>query len=344
MSTTLDSLIKIASEKFDIMEEDDPKNVIPNDSFSESTYYPLTPKSVLPESMTPAYSSAIPLLSLRALEKLNPIDLKRLSYHMSPPRMRTQKIEKEPTINMEIIDQKVENPENNMSQDIVLHSGTTIDHGETYDNPQAMQDVEKLSLSPKPLETPLQQKAQGSVASPSFPQTPSPPLPSPLPTTYTIPPPPPPSRFPTTYTIPPPPPTPSPPIHHPNMALPPPPPLPLSSSLPLVPPPPPPIPFKSGPAPAPPPSMPRGSGAAAPPPPPPGAGRCLRPKATTKLKRSTQLGNLYRTLKGKVEGSSIKVKSSGGRTNAVGAGTSGKQGMADALAEMTKRYTLLDTP
>ncbi|ESW20196.1 hypothetical protein PHAVU_006G188600 [Phaseolus vulgaris] len=326
MSTTLDCLIKIASEKFDIMEEDDPKKVLPYNSFSDMNYSPVTPKSVLPESMTPAYSSTIPLWSPRAVEKLNPIDLKRLSYHMSSPRMQTHKIKKEPTMNMEIIDPKVENPENKISQDIVLPSGTTSDHGETYDNPQAKEDVEKLSVSPKPLQTPtLQQKAQGSVASPSSPLTPPPP------------PPPPPSPLPTTCTIPPPPPTSSPPVLQPNRALPPPPPLPLSSSLALVPPPPPPIPFKSGPAPAPPPSMPRGSGAAAPPPPPPGAGRCLRPKATTKLKRSTQLGNLYRTLKGKVEGSNIKGKSSGGRTNAIGAGTSGKLGMADALAEMTKR-------
>lgn len=268
MSTTLDCLINIASEKFDVMEEDDPKKVTRNNSFSDMIYSPVTPKSVLPEPMSPAYSSVIPLWSLRAVGNLNPIDLKRLSYHMSPPRLQTHETEKEPTINMEIIDQKVENPARSLSQDIVLHSDATTDHGETYDNPQATEDVEKLSASP-----------------------------------------------------------------------------PLSSSLALVPPPPPAKPFKIGPAPAPPPpSMPRGSGAAAPPPPPPpGAGRSLRPKATTKLKRSTQLGNLYRTLKGKVEGSSIKGKSSGGRTNAIGAGTSGKQGMAEALAEMTKRYNFLDT-
>ncbi|XP_047159784.1 uncharacterized protein At4g04980-like [Vigna umbellata] len=271
MSTTLDCLIKIASEKFDVMEEDDPKKVIRNNSFSDMTYSPVTPKSVLPESMSPAYSSDIPLWSVRAVGNLKPVDLKRLSYHMSPPRLQTHETEKEPTINMEIIDQKVKNPARSLSQDIVLHSDTTSDHGETYDNPQATENVEKLSASP-------------------------PPAPSPPPS------------------------------------------LPLSSSLALVPPPLPPKPLKTGPAPAPPPSMPRGSGAAAPPPPPPpGAGRSLRPKATTKLKRSTQLGNLYRTLKGKVEGSSIKGKSSGGRTNAIGAGTSGKQGMAEALAEMTKR-------
>jgi len=44
-----------------------------------------------------------------------------------------------------------------------------------------------------------------------------------------------------------------------------------------------------------------------------------------------------------VEGSIIKGKSSGGRSSAIGAGTSGKQGMAEALAEMTKRYAFSET-
>ncbi|GFQ02537.1 uncharacterized protein at4g04980 [Phtheirospermum japonicum] len=74
------------------------------------------------------------------------------------------------------------------------------------------------------------------------------------------------------------------------------------------------------------------------PPPPPGFA-CLRlKKAATKLKRSSQMGNLYRLLKGKVEGSSLDGKSMAGRKGKVGtAAAGGKQGMADALAEMTKR-------
>lgn len=310
MSATLDCLINIASEKFDIR-EDDPKIgkvMSKSNSFSDSSYSPITPKSVLPEPMTPRHSSTTPLRSLRiqAVAKLNPIDLKRLSYHTSPPHMEIFKLEKEPSISMEIIDHKAENHGKNISQDIVLHLDTTSDHGETYD---------KLSVSPKPLETPtLQKKAPGLVLSP-----PPPPLP-------------------TTYTVPLLPPMPTPPVLQPNMALLPPPPLSLGSSSALASLPIPPVPLKTGLAPAPPPPMPRGNGAAAPPPPPPGAGRSLRPKATTKLKRSTQLGNLYRTLKGKLEGSSLKGKSSDGRTGAIGAGsTGGKQGMADALAEMAKR-------
>ncbi|CAD5315961.1 unnamed protein product [Arabidopsis thaliana] len=77
------------------------------------------------------------------------------------------------------------------------------------------------------------------------------------------------------------------------------------------------------------------------PPPPPGAARSLRPKkAATKLKRSTQLGNLYRILKGKVEGRDPNAKTGSGSGRKAGAGSApagGKQGMADALAEITKK-------
>ncbi|KAJ9690386.1 hypothetical protein PVL29_012835 [Vitis rotundifolia] len=92
----------------------------------------------------------------------------------------------------------------------------------------------------------------------------------------------------------------------------------------------------TGPLPPPPPMLLTKGGA--PPPPPPGGAKNLRPrKAATKLKRSTQMGNLYRVLKGKVEGSSLQGKSSNGRKGLAGSSAGGKQGMADALAEMTKR-------
>ncbi|KAK8514023.1 hypothetical protein V6N13_062928 [Hibiscus sabdariffa] len=79
---------------------------------------------------------------------------------------------------------------------------------------------------------------------------------------------------------------------------------------------------------------------AAPPPPAPGALRFK--KANTKLKRSSHMGNLYRNLKGKVEGFPKRSSSaSNGRKGggAAASGGNGKQGMADALAEMTKRST-----
>ncbi|XP_031484236.1 uncharacterized protein At4g04980-like isoform X2 [Nymphaea colorata] len=149
---------------------------------------------------------------------------------------------------------------------------------------------------------------------------------------------------------PPQPPTP-PPLVSPKSSAPPPPPPPPppmllkgGSAAPLPPtqlkggsaPPPPPMPPKLGIAPPPPPLLPRG--AAAPPPPPPlGVTRALRPKkANTKLKRSTQIGNLYRLLKGKLEGGTPEGKSP--RKSQGGSSSENqKQGMADALAEMTKR-------
>lgn len=51
------------------------------------------------------------------------------------------------------------------------------------------------------------------------------------------------------------------------------------------------------------------------------------------------MGNLYRVLKGKVEGcNNLEDKSSNGKKSAIGNNAGGKQGMADALAEITKRY------
>ncbi|KAF9683541.1 hypothetical protein SADUNF_Sadunf04G0024500 [Salix dunnii] len=111
-------------------------------------------------------------------------------------------------------------------------------------------------------------------------------------------------------------------------APPPPPPLMISSkgTMPFPPPPPPPVPLRNG---------------AAPPPPPPGAARSLRPKkAQTKLKRSSQMGTLYRVLKGKLEGGNQLTKSPTGRKGPASSSAGGKQGMADALAEITKRHQI----
>ncbi|KAL6975816.1 hypothetical protein U1Q18_024612 [Sarracenia purpurea var. burkii] len=103
-------------------------------------------------------------------------------------------------------------------------------------------------------------------------------------------------------------------------------------------PPPPPILYLNGSVPAPVQLIPTAKEAAPPPPPPLGASKSLLPKkANTKLKRSAHMGNLYRVLKGKVEGSNLNGKKSRGRRTQVGESAGGKQGMADALAEMTKR-------
>jgi hypothetical protein len=80
-----------------------------------------------------------------------------------------------------------------------------------------------------------------------------------------------------------------------------------------------------------------------PPPPPGNIMAVMRAKrSASKLKRSTQMGSLYRHLRDRVEGSGVThgSKRRQGKKTKVPAGTKGDagQGMADALAEMTKRY------
>ncbi|KAF7823011.1 formin-like protein 13 [Senna tora] len=161
------------------------------------------------------------------------------------------------------------------------------------------------------------------------------------------PPPPPPSRpmFPT-ITIgaeaPSPPPPPIPPSI--GTAPPPPPPPPPSRILsigteaPPPPPPPPPIPPSIGTEALPPPPMAVTEGGAPPPAPPLCMVKIVRLKrVASKLRRSSQMSNLYRTLKGKVDGSSLKVGSSSRAKTKVGGSQKGQAGMAEALTEITKR-------
>ncbi|KAL2343994.1 hypothetical protein Fmac_005279 [Flemingia macrophylla] len=383
MLVTLDSLMKLASEKFDIEEDEHRKKdfmsprsssfgkyIMRSPSFSDSSFSccssPATPKSVLPEMMkynarsgdSPRSSCASPhlLSSLRvqAVGKLNPIDVKRLST--SPTHIH--KTEDETNRDSDVGD-KASTPRKDSSEDLLFQLDTseesdciTNDHKNTT-KPQA-QEAQTPPLQEEPISSPSPSLTSTSCT----PQSPS----SMTMVKTMLPPPPPP---------PPPPPAPSmimrnvptPPVPQPNVAAPPPPPPPPPSAAPKMeqsafaiktppppPPPPPPgsaatvpppIPTKGGSVPPPPPPVSGGgNGGALPPPPPPalGGGRFLRAKGTTKLKRSTQLGTLYRTLKGKVEGESLTSKSSAGKKGAiVGASNGGKQGMADALAEMTKR-------
>ncbi|CAJ2648690.1 unnamed protein product [Trifolium pratense] len=377
MLATLDCLIKIASEKFDMMEEDSsPRKVYSPSPISDITSSPLTPKSVLPESMKynsspTSCNSTLWSQRMQAVRKLKSIELKRLSYHMSPQLIETQNtnIEKELIMDNEK-DHKVEN----LQKDTVQKLDKTMlplsplpplppsPHPPST-TPQLQQSELVVNMpSPPPPPAPLS-LAMGSVALP--PPIPAPPPPFSM-NIGSAPPPPPPMPHGNgapppaqlslglgSVALPPPVPAPPPPLSM-NFGSPPPPPMPHGNGVPLpaplsqglcsvalppsIPAPPPPLSMKPGSGPAPPPPIPHGNGGAAPPPPPLGAGRSLRPKVTTKLKRSTQLGTLYRNLKGKVEGSSLKGKSSGGRNAAIGAKSNGgKQGMADALAEMTKR-------
>lgn len=82
------------------------------------------------------------------------------------------------------------------------------------------------------------------------------------------------------------------------------------------------------------------NGIAPPPPPPPGLGVQNFPglkRSNSKLRRSNHMGNLYRNLKRKLEGSNVTDTMSNKMNRRVGGLTSIKQGMAAALAEMTKR-------
>ncbi|XP_057723839.1 uncharacterized protein At4g04980 [Arachis stenosperma] len=262
MLVTLESLMKLASERFDDVEEEEEEE----EDFSLSSS-PMTPTSVLPNN--PCTSPLLYSLRVQAVGKLNPIDIKRLSFHMSPTRI---KLQEEQHLNNQPMEEQTTSHQLEFDFDTRIHQPPT------------------LTSNPNP-----------------------PPIPS---------------------LLPPPPPPPPPPVLNGGSVVALPPPLPPSS---------PPAPQLPGIADAilpPPPMPPRGGGGSPPPPPPGGVGsRSLRAKATTKLKRSAQLGTLYRTLKGKLEGSSVTNKSSGGRRVAAAATGAGKQGMADALAEMTKRST-----
>ncbi|XP_010245333.1 PREDICTED: uncharacterized protein At4g04980-like [Nelumbo nucifera] len=183
--------------------------------------------------------------------------------------------------------------------------------------------VKALPPPPQPTVTALPPPPLPTVAA-------SPPLPLPPTAAASLPPPPPP-----TVAASPSPPPPPPPTLPSNAAAPAPAPPPMLDQKTTTPPPPS-IPLPNGAAPPPP--MPLGKGGGPPPPPPGGGGKaCLRPKKNTKLKRSSHMGQLYRVLKGKVEGETLQTKSTQGKKSQGGSSNGGKQGMADALAEMTKR-------
>ncbi|XP_076896389.1 uncharacterized protein LOC143549370 [Bidens hawaiensis] len=217
------------------------------------------------------------------------------------------------------------------------------------------------SIPPPPTPPPMTPSSM-PLPPPPPPMTPSsipppPPPPPPMtPRSMPLPPPPPPM---TPRSIPPPPPAPMPPgsiplvpppapmtprsIPQPPPApmtprsIPPPPPAPMPPGS--IPPPPPLAPMSSGSIPPPPPPFHQGKVGAPPPPPAVGPTRSLRAKSTTKLRRSSQMGSLYRLLKGKLEGSNLDGRSLKRTNSKIGAASNGngKQGMADALAEMTKR-------
>uniref|UniRef100_M1CJU9 Phosphoinositide-binding clathrin adaptor, N-terminal n=3 Tax=Solanum tuberosum TaxID=4113 RepID=M1CJU9_SOLTU len=223
----------------------------------------------------------------------------------------------------------------------------------TSPQPEPQPDSSCENEEPEPASPPAHITSGNTVTPPP------PPPPSPITSknrAVPCPPPPPPRKSENVHSPPPPPPPPCSPhkglkgmvTPHPlppkasNRATPPtPPPTPMGK---VAAPPPPPMPMGKrvanppSPRSAPPPPMQTKKGGAPPPPPPTfaGAKNPRLKKAATKLKRSSQMGNLYRSLKGKVEGSSLDGKQKGGKGK-FNASKGGKPGMADALAEMTKR-------
>ncbi|KAG6641171.1 uncharacterized protein At4g04980 [Carya illinoinensis] len=414
---TLDFMNKMAREKFDFMDEDDQKDDCPQadtlqKTFMESAYSdsntfccpspasPATPTSVLPDSFysytktaekANTYYNPPTLWSLRvrAVGKLNPVDVKRLALnalssvggHDSNALSLNKKV-KEPMTeiekgsNFEVKNTIVETRDSSTKKDTpevprsdlngtrkreivrridVINDSPATTPETTHMITSVTSPTEEIlaPTPPSPLMLPPNRDVSAGtpiipISSPLHPMlqenlVPAPPQPikqSPLglpsnaePTRLPLPsPPPPPPMLPSKGAAQPPPP----PMLPSNSkgAAPPPPPLILPSKGAAPPPPPPMMPLKGSGSSAPP--MPLANGAP-PPPPPLGAAKSLRPKkAATKLKRSSQMGNLYRALKGKVEGSNLESKSSNGRKGVAGSAC-GKQGMADALAEMTKR-------
>ena len=328
-------MIQIAKQMFDVMDEDEKNN---NDgkiqgstigdvlieSYSDHKLLtcpsPNTLTSVPPELSSfgmelsgyadVSYSRSLLLpFRLRALENLKPMGMKHLFSLDMSPSVLTQDSSHFKEINKK------------EDQYVAEESPVRSSYKEVKDLKATENSIRSQSITSKS----MPDQARGSAAAP---------LPSTLP-----PPPPPPPELPSnplsTKPVAAPSPPFSPPLSVAAVQPPPPPVLPSKGPTAPLPPPPPMAPTKGA---LPPPPMAPTKGALPPPPPPLGATKALRPKkAATKLKRSSHMGNLYRALKGKVEGSTSNGKQQGKKSKIGGGSTGGKQGMADALAEITKR-------
>ncbi|XP_057950215.1 uncharacterized protein At4g04980-like [Malania oleifera] len=315
----LDDMINLAGERFDMMDVEDQKSDCDSgDSCSSNSSIcssPVTPTSVLPQhtnysakeevSANISYSPALLLpLRVQAVGKLSSFDMKCLSFHKFPHNSA-----------------KYSSPL--MQKNTVDEPKPEIEAQSNYEGIKDYKTGEESSTIPV---SNLRDDRTGETSNPVLP-----PVPPKLSSNVAASTPPAPPSLP-----------PSPPTLPQNAALarpPPAPPLPpkTSGSVNIPPPPPPMLPSK-GSVSAPPPPTPLTKGGIPPPPPPLGVAKSLRAKKqTTKLKRSTQMGNLYRLLKGKVEGCNQIGKSPNGRKNQIGGSAGGKQGMADALAEIARR-------
>ncbi|CAN0896849.1 Uncharacterized protein At4g04980 [Linum grandiflorum] len=79
------------------------------------------------------------------------------------------------------------------------------------------------------------------------------------------------------------------------------------------------------------------SGSMPPPPPPPGIGKNLRPRNNSRLKRSILMVYVYQVLRKKEQGSDAKSKTTQGKKSQIGKTAAAKQGMAEAIEEITRK-------
>ncbi|CAL5336707.1 unnamed protein product [Camellia sinensis] len=327
--TKLIYMIKLAREMFDVMDEDE-KN--------EGRIHDSTFGDILTESYSDIKNTCPSPISLTSAPPLELIKLSEYAnvYYSQPLLLplRLQAMEKCLTFHKF---PQGPNPTNRKrrevdEQNIEIHKEKSIKESPATVTSEGLKDYEPTKDMPRIANSNSNQLLETTkpIVAEAPPLPPLPPLPPP-PTAVAAPSP---SCHLALNAIGPPPP---PPILQSKGSVPvPTPPIPLAKGV--APPPPPPILYSKGSVLVPPPPIPLAKGAAPPPPPPLGGAKSLRPKkANTKLKRSTQMGNLYRVLKGKVEGSNLNGRNSQGRRTKVGASACGKQGMADALAEMTKR-------
>ncbi|CAE6136822.1 unnamed protein product [Arabidopsis arenosa] len=376
----LDGLIKTTRERFGMMDHESegrksftPKGVSSearrsftrSASYSESnnSFYPspLTPRSVLPGTMLMSSNSTSPSLwNLRAqaLDRLSPVDLKRFAMQILSQRdsesVNETKIGiEEENEESEILVEEKEEEDNDFSVLETEHhkEGSETEHeteaeheiegSETEHEIEAKDHSERCETehhiegfeTEHEIETEdhsetTSSETNSTESSQKEDLPPPPPLPSPQTPSPTV------SMFNTKSTLlsqpPPPPPSPQSEPEHKAPAPPPPPPMSKTSEN---------REFCQCP------KLQSTNGDNAPsmpaPPAPPGSGRSLK-KATSKLRRSAQIANLYWVLKGKLEGRGVEgktTKASKGKKNVAEKSPvkGARSGMADALAEMTKR-------
>ncbi|KAL0794526.1 hypothetical protein Bca101_065903 [Brassica carinata] len=331
----LDGLNKCMNERLNMTEINSdeekknvttPQSIIPSESVRKQ---PITPSKVGDVAIS---VSNIPRnVRMQALVKLSPIDVKRLNIQKSM-------CQKEAQSNNGDNDNSVEEKQKSVTEMMGKAKEAILEEKDSAnsqtDDKSCSKGSEKPelvpeSLAPTPLYSgndalpppqPLPMDAANGPAAPSpAPQGAAAPLPPPPGAAALLSPPP------GAAALLPPPPLPVVPGKGPGAPPPPPPPLPMA-------------PGKGQDAPPQPLPMAPGKGPGAPPPPPPL--RLGAKKATSKLKRSRQVGELFRFLRGKIEGKDTKTRSHGAGGSKVGNGSApagGKQGMAEALAEITKK-------